>query len=63
VLGLGLGVLTTKLIASFLYGVAPTDPMTMASAVLMLMAVAFVAAGLPARRAALMNPVDALRQD
>jgi ABC-type antimicrobial peptide transport system permease subunit len=52
-----------QLIASQLYGVRPSDPATV-SAVLALMAVvALAAVYLPARRAARVDPITALRGD
>jgi putative ABC transport system permease protein len=46
-----------------LYGVEPNDPLTMASAIVMLTTVAFGASLLPARRAARFDPIVALRHD
>jgi predicted permease len=51
------------LIAAQLYEVAPSDPATIAGAVLVLLAAAWVAAWLPARRASLVDPMAALRHD
>jgi putative ABC transport system permease protein len=53
----------TRLIAKRLYQVAPTDPVTFASVALLLIAVAMVACYLPARRAARLDPISALRCD
>jgi putative ABC transport system permease protein len=50
-----------QLLASFLYGVDPADPGTLASAALILLTVSIAASGLPALRAARMSPVKALR--
>jgi len=58
---LALGV--TRLVKSFLYGVTPTDPTTLASSAIALLAVALSAAMLPAWRAARLDPVAALRED
>jgi putative ABC transport system permease protein len=53
----------TRLIASYLYGVAPTDPVTIfAVAALLLLAGTAAALG-PALRAASVDPADALRSD
>jgi predicted permease len=61
-LGGGLAYTATRLIDSRLYGVAPHDPVTLAGATGLLLIVAFAAAYLPARRAASLDPVKALRQ-
>jgi ABC-type antimicrobial peptide transport system permease subunit len=47
--------------ATQLYGVAAMDPMTMAAGALCLLGVSLVAAYLPARRAARLEPLQALR--
>jgi ABC-type lipoprotein release transport system permease subunit len=48
---------------NFLYELKPGDPFTIITAVMMLAAAAFIAAILPARRAARIDPLDALRQN
>jgi ABC-type antimicrobial peptide transport system permease subunit len=64
-LGLGLvaGLGITRLLASFLFGVGPTDPRTLAVAASLLLAVAALASYLPARSAARIDPLEALRSD
>jgi ABC-type antimicrobial peptide transport system permease subunit len=52
----------SRLIASRLYGVEPQDPVTIAVATAVLLAVAVAAAYLPARRAAELDPMLALRR-
>ena len=52
-----------RLVESQLFGVKPTDPVTIAAATLMLAAVALGAALVPAYRASTVNPVDALRAE
>jgi ABC-type lipoprotein release transport system permease subunit len=44
-----------------LFDVSPTDPLTFAAAPLVLLLTALVAASLPARRAAHVDPIEALR--
>ncbi len=53
----------TRLLNSLLFGVGAWDPITFASIVLIIAAVAFLAAWLPARRAARVDPVVALRAE
>lgn len=61
-LGLGGGVLLSRLLASILYGVSPLDPWTFAAMPLFLLAVALWAAYVPARRAAFLDPMRALAE-
>ncbi|MCI0432089.1 MAG: ABC transporter permease [Gemmatimonadetes bacterium] len=61
VIGLIVAALGTSLIRSQLFGVEPTDPLTLGAAVMLLLIVAVLASALPARRAARINPTDALR--
>ncbi len=63
VLGLAAAFALTRTIASFLYGVSPTDPATAAAVAGVLLAVACLAAFVPARRAANIDPVTALRAE
>jgi putative ABC transport system permease protein len=66
-LGLGLGIaaalVTTRVMAGLLFGVTPIDPLTYAAVSAALGVVAMLAAYLPARRAARVDPVVALRAD
>jgi ABC-type antimicrobial peptide transport system permease subunit len=62
-LGGGLTYAASRWIASVLYGVAPQDPLTLACAVALLVAVALVAVCLPAWRASKLDPMTALRQE
>jgi len=63
--GICLGVLAslalTRLIGSLLFGITPADPMTFAATLIILSSVALAAGYLPARRAAKVNPMTALR--
>jgi predicted permease len=52
---------SVRLIASLLFGIEPTDPMTFGSMVVILLAVAALAGFLPARRASRTDPIAALR--
>jgi putative ABC transport system permease protein len=53
----------TRLIVRFLFGVRPTDPMTFVSVAILLSAVAVLASYIPARRAANVDPMVALRYE
>jgi predicted permease len=55
--------IATRLVATLLFGVTPRDPATLAGVALLLAATALVAGFLPARRAASIDPVRALRAD
>jgi len=61
--GLVAALLTTRLIASLLYGLTPDDPLTVGLASLLLLTVAALAGYLPARRAARVDPMVALRTE
>jgi predicted permease len=63
VIGLAAALGTTRWIASLLFGLTPTDPLTLALATLLLLAVAALAGWLPARRAARVDPMVALRHE
>jgi ABC-type antimicrobial peptide transport system permease subunit len=60
-IGIGLALVLTRFLESFLYGVSPTDPWTFAGVTLLLALVACVAALAPAVRASRLDPLAALR--
>ncbi|HEY1806952.1 MAG TPA: FtsX-like permease family protein, partial [Acidobacteriaceae bacterium] len=62
-LGLGAAWMTARFCASFLYGMSAHDPVTFAVAPLFLSGVALAACAIPARRAARVDPVTALRRE
>jgi predicted permease len=61
VLGVGLALATTRLAEKLFFGVTSGDPVTFAGVAVVLLAVATLAAWLPARRAAKVDPMVALR--
>jgi putative ABC transport system permease protein len=61
--GLGLGLGVAKVAARFLYGVSPIDPVSIIVTVGLLGAVSLLAGYLPARRAAKVDPMVALRYE
>ena len=63
VIGVAAAVIGTRALTSMLYEVSPGDPMTLALATVTLLAVALVACWLPARRAAAIDPLEAIRHE
>jgi len=61
--GLGAAMSLRMLAKPLLYGITPTDPLTLAAVSLVLLSAGALAAWLPARRAARLDPVRALRWD
>jgi putative ABC transport system permease protein len=66
-MGVGLGLagafLATKVIAAFLFGIEPTDPLTFAAVAALLLGVALLASYIPSRRALAIDPLTALRAE
>ena len=62
-LGVITSLLVTRFVKSMLFGIAPSDPAVLWGATALLMFVAAVASWLPARRAASVQPMEALRRD
>ncbi len=61
--GLVAALLLTRMMAGILYGVRPTDPVTYVSVAAVLLAIALAASWIPARRAARIDPMKALRSE
>jgi putative ABC transport system permease protein len=63
VMGLAASALASRLLRSQLFEIAPTDTLTYAGVAFALLIVSFVASWIPARRAARIDPLTALRHD
>jgi len=67
VIGVVLGLLgafwTSRLLAQFLFGIEPWDPLTYGAVAAILLALALAASYFPARRAGLVAPMDVLREE
>jgi len=65
--GIGIGLAgafgVTRFLRAMLYGVSPFDPMSFVAVTLLLSAIALLASYVPARRAARVDPIEALRQE
>jgi ABC-type antimicrobial peptide transport system permease subunit len=63
--GIGVGIvgalMLTRLMTGLLYGIAPTDPLTFAAVITVLVVVTLVASLVPARRATRVDPMEAIR--
>jgi predicted permease len=63
VAGVAVALVLTRLVKSMLYGIQPYDPLTLSAGVALLLTVALVASWIPARRAAGVQPIQALRHE
>ena len=63
ILGLAMGMAAGRASKTLLFGVQPTDPFTFVGVTGLLVAVALTVCGLPARRAARVDPMEALRYE
>jgi putative ABC transport system permease protein len=63
IMGLILAIAVKRFLAGMLYGVSATDPITLASVAVLVLAVSFLASMLPAIRAARLEPMQVLRED
>jgi putative ABC transport system permease protein len=63
IVGIAVALLTTRVLASLLFGVQPADPVTLMAVSALLLLVAVLASAIPARRAARTDPSEALRAD
>jgi ABC-type antimicrobial peptide transport system permease subunit len=63
VIGVAVALGLSRLIATLLFGLAPTDALSLATAVLLMIAVSAFAGYLPARRASRVDPMVALHQE
>jgi ABC-type antimicrobial peptide transport system permease subunit len=63
IVGLGGGLLASAMVETFLFGITPRDPWTLAATTGVLVATALLAAYVPARRATFVNPAISLRAE
>ena len=61
--GVGASILSARFMTSVLFGIASSDPIVRWSAACLLLIVALAASWIPARRAARVQPMDALRRE
>jgi putative ABC transport system permease protein len=63
VIGLAAALMTARAVRAMLYNVAPTDPVSLVAATVLLCGVALAACYMPARRATGVDPVNVLRHE
>lgn len=63
VCGLALSIAFTRALSGMLYGVSPSDPLTLSGVIAIALVVAALAAVVPATRAALVEPMRTLREE
>jgi ABC-type antimicrobial peptide transport system permease subunit len=63
VVGMAAALMLTRAVKSMLYGIEPNDPVTFLSGILLLIGVALAASWIPAKRAAGVQPMEALRHE
>ena len=61
--GAGIALVLSRVLKSFLFGVQPSDPLVLLGGAVLFAAVALLACWLPARRAAKVDPMEALRYE
>jgi ABC-type antimicrobial peptide transport system permease subunit len=62
-IGLAMSAGAGRAVRAMLFGVTPSDPITLATVAIVLAAAALVASWLPARQAARVDPTETLRMD
>lgn len=62
-IGLTVAALSTRIVANQIFGISPLDPLAFCGVVVLLLVIAFAASYLPARRAAKVDPMVALRYE
>jgi ABC-type antimicrobial peptide transport system permease subunit len=62
-IGLAVALALSQAASSLLYGISPRDPLTLATVPVLLVLIAMLAGWLPARRAAALDPLRALRYE
>ena len=62
-IGVPLVLMGSRYVKSFMYGIAPNDPLAIAGAVVLLLGAGLLAGFVPARRASHIDPLTAIRMD